>query len=142
MIRSGGQAGAESGFDVEPMGMNVDDREQLVRLLGCRGKMADAAEVVVLFERQLEGTREPHGYAGRGYEFQAGKSAVGIIDDGIENEIEASDVSADDRTDLRCVAPLVPMRGVEAEFEIDAVENASIGRVRGHEQSPQFESIV
>src|SRR5258708_3266343 len=142
MIRSAGQTGSQSGFDIEPMRVYVDDREQLMRLFGRREKVTHAAKVVVFLERHLEGLGKSHGHASSRHEFQVGQSVVRIIDDGVENEIETSDVSADDGADLGCVTPLVPMRGVQAEFEIDAVENVAIGRVRGHEQSPQFESIV
>src|SRR5579863_7133375 len=104
--------------------------------------MAHAAKVVVLLERHLENIGDLHGHASGGHEFKVGNSGVRIVDDGVENEIEASDVSTDDRADFRGVAPFVPVRSVEAEFEIDAVKNVAIGRVRGNEQSPQFESIV
>src|SRR5258708_37548663 len=104
--------------------------------------MAHAAKVVVLLERHLENIGDLHGHASSGNEFQVGKSVVRIVDDGVENEIETSDVSTDDRADLGCVTLLIPMCGVDAEFEIDTVENVAVGRVRANEQSPQFESIV
>src|ERR1700676_444004 len=70
------QSESQAAFQVQPCRMNVEHRERLVRLLRPGQKMADAAEVVVLLERQLEGLGHLHGNTGGGYEFQAGKSLV------------------------------------------------------------------
>src|SRR5579863_9177789 len=139
MIRRTGQAGSEADFDVESAGVDVEDREQLMRLLRRWKKMADTAKVVVFLERHLVSIGHLHGHPGGGHEFKTRHPRVGVVDDGIENEIETADVSADDRADFGSVAPFVPMCGVEAEFEIDAIEYLAIGRVRGDEQGPQFE---
>src|SRR5258708_2602909 len=108
MIRSAGQADAEAGFNIESAGVYVNNREQLVRLFGRGKKMAYAAKVVVFLERHLKGIGKFHGHPGSGYEFEAGKSSVRIIHDGIEDEIETADVSTDDGADLGCITPLVP----------------------------------
>src|ERR1700686_3283165 len=104
--------------------------------------MAYAAKVVVFLERDLVSIGNFHGHAGSGHKFQIGKSVVSVVDDGVENEIETTDVGTDDRADFGRVTRFVPMRSVEAELEIDAVKHLAIGRVRGDEQAPQFESVV
>ena len=142
MIRSAGQPSSQTGFDVESVGVYVDNREQLVRLFGRRKKMAYAAKIVVFLDCQLIGIGNSHGHASIGHEFQVRNSVIRVIDDGIENEIEKTDVSTDDRSDFGSVTSLIPMRSVEAEFEIDAVKDVAIRRVRGDEQGPQFESVV
>src|ERR1700733_12386292 len=142
MIRRIGEAGSHARFYVEPPGVNVQDPEQLVRLLARGKKMAYAAEVVVFLERQLVAIGNLHGHAGRRYEFQVRESVIGVVDDGIEDEIETADVSADDGAYLGGVAPFVPMRRVETEFEIHTVEDVAIVRVRLNEQRSQLEPVV
>src|ERR1700682_1371581 len=104
MIRSAGQPGSQTGFDVESVGVYVDNREELVRLFGRRKKMAYAAKIVIFLDCQLEGIGNSHGHAGIGHKFQARNSVIRVIEDGIENEIETTDVSTDDWADFGSVA--------------------------------------
>src|ERR1700674_4596770 len=108
MIRSAAQPGSQTGFDVEPVGVYVDNREQLVRLFGRRKKMAYAAKMAIFLDCQLISIGNSQGAAGIRYECQVRNSVIRVIDDGIENEIETAGVSTDDWADFGSVASLIP----------------------------------
>src|SRR5882762_3726092 len=113
-----------------------------MRLPGCGEKMRDPSEVIVLLQRYLVFFRQRQRQAGRRHEFELREAIPRVIHDGIENQIESAEVSADDGTDLGGVGSFVPMSGIEAEFEIDAVEELALVRVGRGEQGPKLHSIV
>src|SRR6185437_1779567 len=51
-------------------------------------------------------------------------------------------MNADDAANFGRICPLIPMRGIEAEFQIDAVKEFPLRRIRGDEQGAKLESIV
>src|ERR1700689_2401482 len=113
-----------------------------MRLFGGGQKMADAAEVIVFLERYLVVVRNCHRHAGRGHKFQIRKPIPGVIDDWIENEVEATHVGTDDGADLGGVSMRIPMCRVETEFEVDAIEKIAFGGVRRDEKCPQLEPVI
>src|SRR6185437_842206 len=142
MIGGARESCTHAGFDAELLGVDIDDSEQLMRLFRRGQEMADTAEVIVFLQRHLVLLRQGHRDPAFRDEFKLRKTIPGVVDDGIEDEIEAARMNADDAANFGRICPLIPMRGIEAEFQIDAVKEFPLRRIRGDEQGAKLESIV
>jgi len=63
------------------------------------------------------------------------------VEDRIGDQIYRSDADADDRSDLARVAGRLPVKGIEAELEIHAVEKASLLSLRYDELGTHLRAV-
>jgi hypothetical protein len=116
------QAVAKSGFDVKGFALVIDDAEQLLRLLIERKQVLKNSVISVFFDSYGPGlvniVRQPN----RRGKIKIFELLPGIVHDRIDDEIKFFQMPANDRSYFRRVGVRIPMLGVVAKFEIDAVE--------------------
>ena len=112
----------------------IDDPIELMDLLISGVELVQWPEVVVLLDGQFPCTGEIAGDSRRWREVQILQAVVRGVENWIDDEVHRGQMPTDDRSDLRGETRRVPMLRVVAEFEIHAVEETTIIRMRDGEQ--------
>ena len=113
-----------------------------MRLLASGQKLTDRSEIGVMLQRQGPGVGEIIGHAGGGREIEVLDSVIRRIEDRIDENIPLAEMPADDRPDFRGEAGWVPMFLVEAELEIDAINEGPVGGIRDRKERAQLEAVI
>src|SRR5579863_4711382 len=112
-----------------------------MRLLIARKEMFDYSKIGVFFDRDCPLVRDIVGDAGRRREVEIFESFPRVVEDRIDDEIELSQMPTDDWAYFLSVVVRIPMFGIIAEFEINAVEKGLLSGVRHDEQLPHLKSV-
>ena len=141
LIRSRREPEAHPEIDIEHTQLEIGHRKQQLLLLLKRQGVRYLAEVGIILSADVEVlaelAREPDG---RG-KIRFTIPSAGEIDDRIDDELPLLVAPADDRPHLD-----VEQRRREAgcavgKFEVDAIEEIAIGRVRNNKQSPDLGAV-
>src|SRR5262249_2681047 len=97
-VRRWGQPKTQTCFDVKLFALIIDDAKELLRLLIGRKEMFDHAIVGVLLDSNRPGLRYVVRDTNRRREVQVVKSLPRIVKNRIDDEIEFSQMPAEDRT--------------------------------------------
>ena len=136
-VGCGGQTEADAGFDTCKLGGVIEDSPQLMRLIVSGQEVLEGAGIGILldgygpFGRQIVSDARAWG------EVEILEAAeIGIIENGVDDDVPGMQVQAEDGPNLRRVAAGIPMLGVVTEFEIHGVnEGAVVGMRLGKEQA-------
>src|SRR6266700_360626 len=103
--------------------------------------MPDRSERGVIFEADRKILAELAGKAGGWHELDLTIVSDADIDDRIDDEIVIALTKAEDRAERRVPSRLRELGRRVAEFEIHAVEELALGRVRSDEQLPDLHAV-
>src|ERR1700730_4186413 len=119
----------------------VDHAVQLVCLLACRIEPAEGPEIVVLLDSRCPYPGKIVGDTRRRREFDILDAAVGRIENRVDDDVHRLEVPADDRSDFGSKAARVPPLRVVTEFEVRAVEEPPVFRMRQGEEEAYFGAV-
>src|SRR5882757_6915736 len=122
MIARVGQADADSALDAPRLSVVIENTEQLMLLLRRGSETVQWTEVIVFLGGKRPGLVEIVSNARRRREIEARKSFIRVIQNRVHNHIEIVQAPADNGTNFLGLLALVPVRGVPAEFKVNAVE--------------------
>src|SRR5438105_14712770 len=140
-VRRIGQSESHTSLDLQALGGMIDDSVELMDLLISGVELMERPEIVVLLDGQFPRTREIAGDSRCWRKVQILQAVVRGVENRIDDDVHGMEVPTDDRSNLRGEARRVPMPGVEAEFEIHAVEESPIIRTRYREQQTQLQAV-
>src|SRR5215831_4280796 len=104
--------------------------------------MLHGTELGVLLQCEAELRVDVVGRAQRRREIEVPDAAVEVrVENGIEDQVPATQMPADDRTDLAREAGRLPVRSVVAELEVDTIEELALLRVGDHEQGAELGAV-
>src|SRR5579864_8220336 len=111
-------------------------------LVACRVELTQRPVVGVLLSRHGPLLREIVSDSRGRREVEALKAAkIGGVQNRINDDVDGMQVQSDDRSNLRGEAPGIPLSGIDAEFEIHAIEKRGVGRFWLYEQRAQLEPV-